>query len=98
MPAFLPVPVKSLATTDLATLFPAFPGTKDIRLHPVFKGGLSKWTWRFYTHRLTRAGRWFAGLTLFMLGAVSPSLDVQSYVPLSYACGLWGGDHFVRFA
>ena len=90
MPAFLPVPVKSLATTDLATLFPAFPGTKDIRLHPVFKGGLSKWTWRFYTHRLTRAGRWFAGLTLFMLGAVSPSLDVQSYVPLSYACGLWG--------
>ena len=90
MPPFLPVPVKSIAQTDLATLFPAFPGTKDIRLHPVFKGGLSKWAWRLYTHRFTRAGRWFAGLTLFMLGAVSPSLDIQSYIPLSYACGLWG--------
>lgn len=89
MPPFLPVPVRSLATTDLSTLFPTFPGTKDIRLHPVFKGGLSKWAWRFYTHRLTRAGRWFLSLSTFMFFAASPSLDIQAYVPLAYAGGLW---------
>ena len=45
--------------------------------------------WRFYTHRLTRAGRWFLSVTAFMLFAVSPTLDIQAYVPLSYAVGLW---------
>jgi uncharacterized protein (DUF58 family) len=69
--------------------FLAFPGTKDIRLHPYFKGDVSKWTWRFYTHRLTRSGRWFLVISTILLIAIVPSLDIQAFVPLIYAAALW---------
>jgi uncharacterized protein (DUF58 family) len=70
-------------------LFASYPGTKDVALHNFYKGGLSKWTWRFYTHRLTRAGRW-VGTVTFILGLmIVPSLDIQVYIPLMYILGLW---------
>lgn len=75
---------------DAAGLFPEFPGTKDIVYHPVFKGRLSKWVWRFYTHRLTRAGRWFLSLTVLLGTIGSTSLEIQTYIPFLYAAGLWG--------
>jgi uncharacterized protein (DUF58 family) len=70
-------------------LFPHVPGTKDIRQHPVFQGSLSRWAWKLYTHRLTRAGRWFLGLTLVMGLTLAPGLDVQFYVPVIYILGVW---------
>ena len=73
----------------LGGFFPSFPGTKDIRQHPVFRGSLSRWAWKVYTHRLTRAGRWFVGLTLITLFAAAPSLDLQSFIVLLYLGGLW---------
>nr|CAA9274217.1 hypothetical protein AVDCRST_MAG63-3183 [uncultured Armatimonadetes bacterium] len=77
------------APDTLEGLFPRFPGTKDIRYHPVFQGGLSRWVWRYYTHRLTRAGRWFLGLTC-LLGLVgSTSLEIQTYIPFLYAFAFW---------
>ncbi len=71
-------------------LIPAFSGTKDINYHPVFKGGLSKAVWRFYMLRLTRAGRWFLGLTVALLlfgGGVG--LEIQAWIPLLYVIAFW---------
>ena len=70
-------------------VFAAVPGTKDIRQHPLFQGGLSRWVWRFYTHRLTRAGRWFFSLTAITGLTLAPGLDVQFYVPFLYLCAAW---------
>lgn len=66
-----------------------FPGTKDIGYHPIFKGAVSRWAWRFYTHRLTRAGRWLLGPTLAFAAFGSSSLELQGYVVFLYAAGLW---------
>lgn len=63
--------------------------TKDIRGHVLFRGGLSRFLWQVYTHRFTRAGRWFLALTL-LLGLVgATSLEIQTYIPFLYAAGLW---------
>jgi hypothetical protein len=65
------------------------PATKDIREHPLYGGALSRLFWRINNYRLTRPGRWFAGLTLvlFVFGAMS--LDIQIYIPFLYAVGAW---------
>lgn len=87
LPRWLTVLASDLGSNEV---FPSFPGTKDINFHPVFKGSLSKWVWRFYTHRLTRAGRWFLGLTVALLvfgGGVG--LEIQSWIPLLYAMAFW---------
>ena len=65
--------------------------TKDIREAspvPGFPGPISLWAWRFFTHRLTTAGNWFLGTALLFLLFGSTSLDLQVFVPFTYAAGL----------
>jgi len=45
--------------------------------------------WRFYTWRLTQAGRWFIWPTFGFLAYTSASLDYYAFVPLCYACAIW---------
>lgn len=75
--------------SSTSTSWLAFPGTRDIRYHPYFQGAISRWAWRFYTHRLTRAGRWFFWPTVLFAAIGSSSLELQVYVPFLYAFGLW---------
>src|SRR5579883_2315804 len=69
--------------------WPAFGSTKDIDYHPYLRGVISRWVWRFYMYRLTRPGRWFLWLTAAFAVYGSTSLDLQVYVPFTYAFGLW---------
>lgn len=64
-------------------------GTKDIRGNPLFRGAISRWLWRLFTHRLTRPGGWFIWLTLAFALYGSTSLDLQVFVPFTYALGVW---------
>ncbi|MBC8104487.1 MAG: DUF58 domain-containing protein [Cytophagales bacterium] len=67
----------------------SLPATKEINQHPLYGGALSRQFWRTNNYRLTRAGRWFLGLT-FALGIFGGmSLDIQTYIPFLYACGVW---------
>lgn len=59
-----------------------YPGTKSIDAHPYYRGPASRWAWRLYHHRFTRAGRWIlaiAGLAAFTF-FVFWSLDTQTWV------------------
>ena len=65
--------------------------TKDIRYAssvPGFPGPISLWAWRFVTHRLTPAGQWFLTTSLFFLLFGSTSLDLQVFIPFTYAVGI----------
>ncbi|MHB0936408.1 MAG: DUF58 domain-containing protein [Armatimonadota bacterium] len=66
-----------------------YAGTQDIEANPLFKGKLSQWLWRFITHRLTPAGRWFFWPTLVLVLVGSLSLEWQPYVVFLYAAALW---------
>lgn len=63
--------------------------TKEIRGHPFFRGAISRWLWRLYTHRMTRPSRWFAGMTLTFALYGATSLDLQVFVPFTYAMSIW---------
>ncbi len=63
--------------------------TKEIRGHPWFRGAISRWLWRLGTHRLTRPGGWFAGMTLAFALYGATSLDLQVFVPFTYAMSIW---------
>ncbi len=63
--------------------------TKEIRGHPLFQGAISRWIWRIVTHRLTRPGGWFLGMTFAFTVYGATSLDLQVFVPFTYAAGLW---------
>ncbi|MES2459951.1 MAG: DUF58 domain-containing protein [Armatimonadota bacterium] len=67
----------------------SLPATKDIREHPLYGGALSRLFWRINNYRLTRAGRWFVGLTVALGMFAAMSLDIQIYIPFLYACGAW---------
>src|ERR1051325_7841228 len=69
--------------------FPSFSGAKDTRGHPLFRSVVMRWFWRFYTWRLTQAGRWLLWPTLACITYTSASLEYQSYVPLCYLFGIW---------
>jgi len=66
-----------------------YAGTQDIEANPLFKGLLSRWLWRFITHRMTRAGRWFFWPTLALMLVGSLSLEWQPYLLFLYAAALW---------
>ena len=75
----------------LREIMVGYPATKDIRVHPYYRGPLSRWVWKFYHHRLTRAGRWFLGITAlfsFIFGLFW-ALDTQTYVAMLYCLALW---------
>lgn len=63
--------------------------SKDIRAHPLFRGAISRWLWRLGTHRLSRPGVWFAGMTLAFALYGTTSLDLQVFVPFTYAVSVW---------
>jgi len=63
--------------------------TKEIRDHPFFRGAISRWLWRLSTHRLARPGRWFAGMTMAFALYGTTSLDLQVFVPFTYALSVW---------
>lgn len=65
------------------------PATKDIREHPLYGGAISRFFWRINNYRLTRAGRWFLGLTLALGFFGATTLDIQTYIPFLYAVGFW---------
>lgn len=67
-------------------ILPSFSGTKEIR---GIRSRPLRWVWHVYTARLTTAGRWFLWPSIGFLAYTSASLDFQSFVPLSYAAGLW---------
>lgn len=77
------------ATGRSRVAWPSFGPTKDISYHPYLQGSLSRWAWRFFMYRLTRPGRWFLFLTAAFAVYGSSSLDLQVYVPFTYAFGLW---------
>lgn len=66
-----------------------YAGTQDIAYNPLFKGLLSRWVWRFATHRLTPAGRWFFWPTIILMAVASLSLDLQPYVIFLNIAALW---------
>jgi uncharacterized protein (DUF58 family) len=65
--------------------------SKDIRSAspvPGFPGPISLWAWRFYTHRLTQAGRWYFTTAFVFLMFGFTSLDLQAFIPFTYALGI----------
>ena len=73
----------------LAAGWPSGSRAKDISTHPMFRGAISRWTWRFFTYRFPQAGRWFLTLSLVCMTIGSNSLDLQIYVPFTYLFGVW---------
>lgn len=68
---------------------PRFSPAQDCEHHPFFRGYLFRPLWRGYNERLTPAGRGFLGLTVLFLHFAMCSLEIQTYIPLCYATGLW---------
>ncbi|MCW8130930.1 MAG: DUF58 domain-containing protein [Planctomycetota bacterium] len=67
-----------------------YSGAKDASGHVFFRSVVWRWTWRFYTQRLTKAGRWFLWPCIAFGGYAITSLELQAYVPFAYAVGVWG--------
>lgn len=68
---------------------PRLSPAQDCEHHPYFRGYLFRPLWRGYNERLTPAGRGFLGLTILFLHFAMCSLEIQTYIPLCYATGLW---------
>ena len=73
----------------LAAGWPSGSRAKDISQHPLFRGAISRWAWRFFCYRFTQPARWFLTLSLLCMTFGSNSLDLQIYVPFTYAFGIW---------
>lgn len=73
----------------LAAGWPSPSRAKDISTHPLFRGAISRWAWRFFTYRFPQPSRWFLALSLVCMTIGSNSLDLQIYVPFTYAFGVW---------
>ena len=57
---------------------PSFSGTKEIYHESFFRSFVVRRLWRFYTQRLTQAGRWFLWPTLLFTSYGSFSLHLQT--------------------
>ena len=68
----------------------SYPSTREIDGHPLFRGEVSRWFWRLYTHRLTPMGRWFLWPTIIYFIFGTNSLDLQAYIIVLYVLMLWG--------
>lgn len=66
-----------------------YSGAKDTTGHAFFKSAVVRWSWRFYTQRLTKAGRWFMWPSLIFFGYSLASLELQAYIPFAYALAVW---------
>ena len=88
----IPRPTRRRPITNqqiLAAGWPSGSRAKDIATHPLFRGAISRWAWRFFTYRFTQASRWFLTLSVVCMTIGSNSLDLQIYVPFTYAFGVW---------
>ena len=77
----------SLATHRITT-FPSLSPSK-ITKHPLLSGGISRWFWRFYTQRLTPAGRWMALISGMFVAYGGASLQLQGFVLAGYVSAIW---------
>lgn len=68
---------------------PSLSPAKDLAGHPWLKGEVSRWVWRIYTQRLTKAGRWLVLPTLVLSTYGGASLQLQGYVVFSYVMAVW---------
>ena len=68
---------------------PSLSPARDPGDYVFFSGGVSRWIWRVYTQRFTPAGRWFALASGVFVMYGSVSLQLQGYVLVAYAAGLW---------
>lgn len=66
-----------------------FSPSKDLAGLAIFRSSTARWAWRFYTQRLTRAGRWLFWPTAIFAAYGGASLQVQGYVAFSYFVGIW---------
>ncbi len=68
-----------------------YPGSKDITVHPYYRGPLSRKVWSIYHHRFTRGGRWFMGIsaTSAFLFGLYWSLEIQTWLLLAYCAAAW---------
>ncbi|HZZ42183.1 MAG TPA: DUF58 domain-containing protein [Tepidisphaeraceae bacterium] len=62
---------------------------KDPGSHPWLRGEISRWVWRMYAQRLTKAGRWLVLPTVVLSTYSGSSLQLQGYVAFAYVAGLW---------
>jgi uncharacterized protein (DUF58 family) len=53
------------------------------------RGKISRWAWRVYTQRLTKAGRWMVLPTLALTTYGGASLQLQGYVVSAYVVATW---------
>lgn len=73
---------RQVTSSDLAR-------SKDITLHPGFRGEISRALWRFWMCRLTPAGQCTLGVTALFFAFGSNSLQVQAYIPVAYIAAVW---------
>lgn len=55
----------------------------------IFRYASMRLIWRLYTQRLSQPGRWFLWASLVIISYGTTSLEIQAYVPLSYAFSIW---------
>ncbi len=77
------------STGKTTSSFPPLATSRDTYGHPLFRSVAFRWFWRFYTWRLTDAGRWLLWPMVGFFLYTSASLEFQSFIPLSYMFGLW---------
>ncbi len=68
---------------------PRLPAAEDAADHPFFRGPLSRWTARVLAERVTLEGRWYLFVAAAFLHFTVCSLEIQSYLPLMFALGVW---------
>ncbi|MFM7322896.1 MAG: DUF58 domain-containing protein, partial [Armatimonadota bacterium] len=75
----------------LREIMVGYPGSKDITVHPYYRGPLSRKVWSIYHHRFTRGGRWFMGIaaTAGFLFGLYWSLEIQTWIVLVYTAAAW---------
>src|SRR3954452_24737229 len=63
--------------------------SKDPANQPLMRGEISRWAWRLYTQRLTKAGRYLILPTIILSTYGGASLQLQGYVVFAYISAVW---------
>lgn len=66
-----------------------FTAAHDMDVHPYYRGGLSRWVWRFAMCRMTQAARWSFLPVLAMMFIAGTTLAQPFYVLLLFIAALW---------
>jgi len=73
----------------IPTALSSYDRTKEISCNPYFRGGISRWVWRFYMYRITAPACWFIALTCVFILYGTTSIDLYIFIPLMYSFGIW---------